>query len=102
MLEFISEETNRLDKFLASKIEVSRSRVQKAIKEGKVLVDGIEILDPDYDVTIGNKVTLPEFESGELKPSNMDLKIVFENSDVAVIDKPPGLVVHPGAGNTED
>jgi len=102
MLNFEVDETNRLDKFLASKVDVSRSRVQKAIKTGKVSVDGIEILDPNYDVTIGNKISMPEFESEELKPSEIKLNIVFENDDLAVIDKPAGLVVHPGAGNKED
>ncbi|MBX4191335.1 MAG: RluA family pseudouridine synthase [Candidatus Doudnabacteria bacterium] len=102
MLEFISETTNRLDKFIASKVEVSRSKVQKAIKEGKVMVDGIIVLDPDYDVIVGNKVTLAEFESEALKPSDIILKVLFENEDLAVIDKPAGMVVHPGAGNLED
>jgi 23S rRNA pseudouridine1911/1915/1917 synthase len=102
MLEFISETTNRLDKFIASKVEVSRSKVQKAIKDGKVMVDGIIVLHPDYDVIVGNKVTLPEFEPEALKPSDMVLKVVFENADLAVIDKPAGLVVHPGAGNLDE
>jgi 23S rRNA pseudouridine1911/1915/1917 synthase len=102
MLNFEVDTTDRLDKFLASKVEVSRARVQKAIRAGEVTVDGIEILDPDYNVTLGNKVSLPEFESEELKPSDIQLKIVFENDDLAVIDKPAGLVVHPGAGNKED
>jgi len=102
MLKFISEETNRLDKFIASKVEVSRSRVQKTIKEGQVMVDGIIILDTDYDVVPGNKVELPEFVKEELKAFDFDLKVVYENDDLAVIDKPAGLVVHPGAGNMEN
>lgn len=101
-MEFISDTTDRLDKFVASQVEVSRSRVQKAIKEGKVMVDGIIVLDPDYDVIVGNKVSLPEFESEALKPSDVVLKVVYENDDLAVIDKPAGMVVHPGAGNKED
>jgi 23S rRNA pseudouridine1911/1915/1917 synthase len=102
MLNLEVDETNRLDKFLASKVDVSRSRVQKAIKDGLVTVDGIIILEPDHNVTVGNKVSLPEFESEELKPSGIELKVVFENDDLAVIDKPAGMVVHPGAGNMED
>ena len=102
MIELISETTDRLDKFIASKVAVSRVRVQKAIKEGKVMVDGIIILAPDYDVIVGNKITLPEFEGEELKPSELKLKVVFENDDLAVIDKPAGMVVHPGAGNKVD
>ena len=102
MLEFISDTIERLDKFIASKVAVSRVRVQKAIKMGKVMVDDIIILAPDYDVTVGNKITLPEFEGDELKPSDIVLKVVFENDDLAVIDKPAGMVVHPGAGNKVD
>ncbi len=102
MLEFIADTTNRLDRFVASKVEVSRSKVQKAIKDGKVMVDGIIILDPDFDVIVGNKVTLPKFEPEALKPSDTVLKIVFENNDLAVIDKPAGMVVHPGAGNLDN
>jgi 23S rRNA pseudouridine1911/1915/1917 synthase len=102
MLNFDVDTITRLDKFLASKVDVSRSLIQKAIKAGKVLVDGRVVLKPDYEVNTGNKVSLPEFESDELKPSNIELKIVFENQDLAVIDKPAGLVVHPGAGNKED
>jgi 23S rRNA pseudouridine1911/1915/1917 synthase len=101
MIEFIADTTNRLDKFLASKIDVSRARIQKAIRTGDVTVDGIIIIDPDFDVALGNIVSLPEFDSGELKAYDLDLKIVFENHDLLVIDKPAGLVVHPGAGNAD-
>ena len=102
MLKFISDTTERLDKFIASKVAVSRVRVQKAIKMGKVMVDGMIILAPDHDVIVGSKVALPQFESEALKPSDLVLKVVFENDDLAVIDKPSGLVVHPGAGNLDN
>lgn len=93
----------RLDKFLVEKIPtVSRVKIQKAIKDGKVLVNERIVLEPDFEVSETDNVTLPEFGSDELKASNIDLKIVFENNDLAVIDKPAGLVVHPGAGNTQD
>lgn len=102
MPEFTADTTERLDKFLASKTEASRSRIQKMIKDGLVSVDGKVVAETDFHVTIGNKVVLPELGSDELKTSDLKLKIVFENDDLAVIDKPAGLVVHPGAGNTED
>ncbi|MBX4205376.1 MAG: RluA family pseudouridine synthase [Candidatus Doudnabacteria bacterium] len=101
MLDFIANVTNRLDKFLASKIDVSRARIQKSIRNGDVSVDGIIIMDPDFDVRPGTKVSLPEFGSEELTEYNLDLKVVFENDDLLVIDKPAGLVVHPGAGNKD-
>ncbi len=101
-MQFTADTTDRLDKFLASKVEASRSRVQKAIKAGKVMIGGVIVLDPDHDVIIGDKVEMQEFESDDLKPSDIVLNVVFENDDLAVIDKPAGMVVHPGAGNTTD
>jgi len=102
MLNFVSDTTDRLDKFLASKIDVSRSRIQKAIRDGRVLVDGIIVVEPDLNVTVGNKIALPEFEDDWTRPSEIKLKIIYDSKDLAVIDKPAGLVVHPGAGNMED
>lgn len=102
MLSFEVDKTDRLDKFLASKVDVSRSRVQKAIKMGEVMVDGAIVTDPDFNVSVGSQLSLPEFGSDHLKPSDVVLNVVFQNDDLAVIDKQAGLVVHPGAGNTED
>lgn len=103
MHSFVSETTDRLDKFLAGKIiDVSRSKIQKVIKDGRVLVNGISIKESDFQLKPNDSVELPEFDSDELKPSSKEIKILFENNDIAVLDKPAGLVVHPGAGNTED
>jgi 23S rRNA pseudouridine1911/1915/1917 synthase len=101
-MEFEVEQTERLDKFLAHALDVSRVKVQKAIREGKVSVNNEIISEADFKVKPGNIIVLPEFESDELKPSSLELNVVFENDDVAVIDKPAGLVVHPGAGNTQN
>ncbi len=102
MLKFISETTDRLDKFIAANVDVSRVLVQKAIKDGQVLVNGIIVLDPSFNIKPEDKIELPEFLPEELKPSDIELNIIFENEDLAVIDKPAGMVVHPGAGNKED
>lgn len=102
MLKFIADKKDRLDKFLASQVDVSRSRVQKTIKDGKVLVNGQKISETDFQLKAGDQIELPEFGHEELKPSSLELKVIFENNDVAVIDKPAGMVVHPGAGNKED
>ena len=93
----------RLDKFLAEKNpQISRSKIQKAIKTGSVLVNGRPVLEPDFEVSESDRIDLPALASDELKPSSRELKVIFENADLAVIDKPPGLVVHPGAGNPQD
>jgi len=103
MLKFISDIKERLDKFLAAQIAgVSRSKIQKAIKDGLVLVAGEKILEPDFELAIGSEVELPEFEKEELKPLDFKLKVVYENNDLLVIDKPAGLVVHPAAGHKDD
>jgi 23S rRNA pseudouridine1911/1915/1917 synthase len=102
MLNFTADTTERLDKFLAVATGKSRSRVQKAIKDGLVKVDGEIVSEPDHHVEADNKISLPEFREFELVPSDRKLKIVYEDNDLAVIDKEAGLVVHPGAGNKED
>ena len=103
MLKFTASKKDRLDKFLAGLIpEVSRGKIQKAIKDGLVLVGGKKIIETDFQLQENDEVELPEFGKEELKPSLLELKVVFENDEVAVIDKPAGMVVHPGAGNTED
>ncbi len=103
MLNFTAEKKDRLDKFLAEQIAaVSRGKIQKAIKDGKVLVNGEKISETDFSLHENDRVEILEFESDALKPYDLDLKVVYENNDLAVIDKPAGLVVHPGAGNTEN
>jgi 23S rRNA pseudouridine1911/1915/1917 synthase len=103
MLIFVAVQKDRLDKFLASQIpQVSRGKIQKAIKDGLALVNGEVVLEADFQLKENDSVSLPEFGKEELQRSNILLKVVFENEDVAVIDKPAGLVVHPGAGNTVD
>ncbi len=93
----------RLDKFLAEQHkEVSRSKIQKAIKSGQVSVNGKQITEPDFEVSETDQIDLPEFGPETLKPQPSNLKTIFENDDIVVIDKPAGLVVHPGAGNTEN
>ncbi|HYC79913.1 MAG TPA: RluA family pseudouridine synthase [Candidatus Binatia bacterium] len=101
-MEFTAETTERIDKFLATKSGVSRGRVQIAIKEGLVKINGESVSETDAKVNAGDLVTVPEFDDGSLKPMAYELKIVFENPDIMVIDKPANLVVHPGAGHKQD
>ncbi len=101
-MEFISETTERLDKFLASKAGVSRGRIQKAIKDSLVKVNDEVQLEPDLKISAGDKIVVGELPDDSLQPMEYDLKIVFENDDIMVIDKPASLVVHPGAGHKQD
>ncbi len=80
---------------------MSRARFQALIAEGAVTVEGATVTEPRHKVKPGQmlRVVLPEPAAAEPLPEPMALPIVYEDKDVIVIDKPPGLVVHPGAGN---
>ncbi len=86
----------RLDKFLSSQLDfLSRTKIHDLIKNGFVLVDGQGrkvsfLIHHQQQISI----TLKE-EKKELKPFNFAVKIIYEDSDIIVVDKPPGLVVHP-------
>ncbi len=90
----------RLDAFLAEKIENrSRSRIQKMIEDGDVLVNEKQVKSSSkiqHNDTI--EVELTELPAEIFEPENIPLDIVFEDNFLAVINKPAGMVVHPGAG----
>ena len=94
----------RLDAFLSRALpEISRSAAQKLIAEGNVLLDGKpakknDRLEPGQAVS----VTIPEPRPVDVTPTEMQLDIVYEDEDVAVVNKPKGLVVHPAAGHQDD
>ena len=94
-------EIQRLDLFLKDRLKkISRSKIQKAIKEGQVTVDGLPVksghkLKPGEVVEILSEESTPDIE---LEPQEIKLNIIYEDSQVIVIDKPAGLTVHPGAG----
>jgi 23S rRNA pseudouridine1911/1915/1917 synthase len=96
----IEDAGKRLDGFLAERIEGwSRSRLQRLIDEGDVLVNA-KVVKSSYRVREGDdvEVELTEVAPDRFEPENIPLSIVFEDEFLAVIDKPAGLVVHPGAG----
>jgi len=91
----------RIDKYLATVLnELSRSYLQKLITEGKVLVDG-NAVKSNYKVEKGQSIEiyLPEPKETEIIPENIPLDIIYEDSDIIVINKPKGLVVHPAPGH---
>lgn len=97
----VTEEKERLDSFLV-KIDSSHSRsyYQKLIEDGKVLVNG-KTVKPSFKVDIGDVVDVEEFEEKELtlEKENIPLDILYEDSDLLVINKPRGMVVHPSNGH---
>jgi len=102
--EVVVEESHngvRIDKYLTEILpDFSRSRVQQLIEEGYVEVNDLETKS-NYKVKTGDIVSAewPEDEALEVEAEDMDLDILYEDSDIIVINKPKGMVVHPGAGN---
>jgi len=90
----------RLDAFVARELrDISRTRIQRAIEDGDVLVNE-HAAKSSYRVRAGDQIEidLPEPPPVELQPEAIPLNIVYEDDDLIVVDKPAGLVVHPGAG----
>ncbi|MCP3771929.1 RluA family pseudouridine synthase [Paenibacillus sp. MZ04-78.2] len=92
----------RIDKFITEALEeeVSRTQVQQWIKDGCVKVDG-RAVKPNYKLSGGDAMTLvmPEPEELVLTPEPIPLDVVYEDSDVIVVNKPRGMVVHPAPGH---
>jgi 23S rRNA pseudouridine1911/1915/1917 synthase len=96
------EAGERLDRLLARHVaDLSRSRVKTLTEAGNVQVDGHTIRDPSHRVNSGAviKVDVPPPRPARPGPEPIPLKVVYEDDDIIVIDKPAGLVVHPAAGN---
>jgi len=102
-LEFIvsaDQATERLDRFLAEQLpEMSRTRVQLLVDEGRVQVDGTTV-KPSYRVEEGNviSVEIPSPPPAGVESEAISLDVLYEDEDVAVINKPAGMIIHPGAG----
>ena len=100
----VPEENNldRIDRFLSASLELdlSRSYIQKLIRGGHIQVNG-SVIKQNYKVKTDDEiaVVVPEPEPLDLEPENIPLDIVYQDSSIIVINKQPGLVVHPGPGN---
>lgn len=100
---YSGETGERLDKFLVSKMpEYSRSRLQGLIRDGFVRVDGTPASKAGIVVENGQQieVQIPPVEPTALIPEEIPLDIIFENSDLMIVNKPAGMVVHPAAGHS--
>src|SRR5215467_11096492 len=92
----------RLDRFLAERLpEVSRTRVQELIRDGRVIVDG-RAARASHKVEAGESVEIEVIGRPALaaEPEAIPLEILYEDADLAVINKAAGMVVHAGAGET--
>jgi 23S rRNA pseudouridine1911/1915/1917 synthase len=92
-----SEAGQRLDRLAADRLNVSRTTVQRIIQERRLLVDG-EVVVRSHRVRGGERVEAWISEEG-ITPEEIPVPVIFEDEHLLVVDKPAGLVVHPGAGN---
>ena len=93
----------RIDRFLVAEVPgFSRSYLSQLVVQGAVTINAVAVRKPAHKVRAGDTVTVevrPTQQAMAFKPEPVPLSVVFEDAHLAVIDKPAGLVVHPGAGN---
>ena len=95
-----ADKGKRLDAFLSEVADISRSAAAKLIEDGLCTVGG-RTQPKKYSVKVGDEIdfTPPEIKEAEALPENIPLEVVYEDSDIIVINKPKGMVVHPAPGN---
>ncbi len=94
----VNKENIRIDKYVASNTDISRSKIETLIKENLILVNG-ENVKPSYKVSLKDVITVfYEEEVIEILPENIKLDIIYEDEYILVVNKPSGMVTHPGSG----
>lgn len=99
----VTESQERLDKYLANKTEFSRSVISKMLDDKYITVNE-KFEKASYKVKENDIIEIKDgfIEEIDIVPTKMDIDIVYEDKDIIVINKPSGLVVHPGAGNYDN
>ncbi len=98
LTEFISSQTLRLDQELAAKLQVSRNQVVSLIKNGSVSVNGKIVTKAGFALNLGDKISLIKLQITSIQSefkAEFDVEILYEDSDILVINKPIGVTVHP-------
>lgn len=95
-----NDENERIDSYLAKKLELTRTRVQQLIKEEKIKVNGRKTKS-SYRVELNDRIEaeIPRAENIEIEAENIEIDIIYEDPDIAVVNKQAGLVVHPAHGH---
>tara|TARA_B100000886_G_scaffold248588_1_gene175104 strand:- start:477 stop:1457 length:981 start_codon:yes stop_codon:yes gene_type:complete len=100
-----AEKKLRVDIFIKKREEIiSRSRIKSLILDKKLKINNKVIIDPSKKISFNDKIslTIPELKKTSLKPYKYKLDIVYEDEDLMVINKPSGIVMHPGPGNLDN
>ena len=94
---------SRLDQFLARRTELTRSRVLQLLDQGYVRVDGVEAVKAGLKLRAGQEVEMevPPTKAAKVEAQDIPLSILYQDADIAVVDKPCDMVVHPAAGNED-
>ena len=93
----------RIDAYLSRRTELSRSRIAELILGGALTVGGREVLKPSFKIGEGQQLCLrvPDTQPVDIAAQDIPLDILYQDADIAVINKPCGMVVHPAAGNED-
>ena len=99
MIVEINDSGKRIDKYLNENTEYTRSKIQKMIENGNILVNDVKLKD-SYKVKENDYITIEALEeTTDILPENIPLDIYYEDDDLIVVNKPSGMVVHPAPGN---
>ncbi|MCI8545208.1 MAG: RluA family pseudouridine synthase [Bacilli bacterium] len=96
----VTESVKRIDGYLIEKLGVSRNKIQKMIEEKSILVNGKKVKN-STSLKTGDVITVEEQKEEEMnaEPENIPLDLVYEDSDIIIVNKENGMVVHPAVGN---
>ena len=99
-LKVVDNNNERLDKYLSNNTELSRTLISKMIHDSSILVNG-KNTKSNYKVKNNDLIYISDnyIVETNIEPEKMDLNIVYEDDDIIIINKPSGMVVHPGNGN---
>ena len=95
----------RVDVFINKKVkDLSRTRIKNLILGEKLKLNNKLILEPSKKISIGDtlELTIPEPKKASLKPYEFKLNIIYEDDDLIILNKPAGIIMHPGAGNFDN
>ena len=99
-MKLVVEEKIRIDKYLIDKLDYSRSKIQRMIEKGAILVNGNNIKN-SYRLNVGDEIDIDDSyeEDIDIVPEDIKLDIYYEDDYLLVVNKPSGMVVHPANGN---